>query len=151
MLWSFTHASISQFLDHFFPLLLPVADLPPRIIPVRNYGSPLSNLHPTNRTLTRRTPVRPEFTGTLAIKSGRHPVLEVVQPAGSLVANDVYCDGSSSFQIIQGPKCVLHPPSILSPYIHSPIMDRQHVRQKHLPPPTRPAHRNGHDRVLRPH
>ncbi|KAF8060865.1 muts domain V-domain-containing protein [Lyophyllum atratum] len=47
--------------------------------------------------------VRPEFTGTLAIKSGRHPVLETIQSAGTLVPNDVYCDDSSSFQIIQGP------------------------------------------------
>ena len=48
--------------------------------------------------------VRPEFTGTLAIKSGRHPILETTQLTGSLVPNDVYCDDSSSFQIIQGPK-----------------------------------------------
>lgn len=48
--------------------------------------------------------VRPEFTGTLAIKSGRHPILETVQAAGTLVANDVYCCDASSFQIIQGPK-----------------------------------------------
>ncbi|KAJ2926876.1 hypothetical protein H1R20_g10205, partial [Candolleomyces eurysporus] len=54
-------------------------------------------------SFTHASIIRPEFTGTLAIKSGRHPVLEVVQPAGSLIANDVYCDGSSSFQIIQGP------------------------------------------------
>ncbi|KII94447.1 hypothetical protein PLICRDRAFT_428887 [Plicaturopsis crispa FD-325 SS-3] len=47
--------------------------------------------------------VRPEFTGTLAIKSGRHPVLECVQSAGTMVPNDVYCCDSSSFQIIQGP------------------------------------------------
>ncbi|KAG6820131.1 hypothetical protein H0H93_005006 [Arthromyces matolae] len=47
--------------------------------------------------------IRPEFTGTLAIKSGRHPVLETIQSAGTLVPNDVYCDDSSSFQIIHGP------------------------------------------------
>lgn len=50
--------------------------------------------------------VRPEFTGTLAIKSGRHPILETMQATGSLIPNDVYCDDSSSFQIIQGPKYV---------------------------------------------
>ncbi|PPQ78808.1 hypothetical protein CVT25_010677 [Psilocybe cyanescens] len=50
-----------------------------------------------------RNYVRPEFTGTLAIKSGRHPILETLQSAGTLVPNDVYCDNSSSFQIIQGP------------------------------------------------
>ncbi|KAL5518469.1 MSH4 [Sanghuangporus vaninii] len=47
--------------------------------------------------------LRPEFTGTLAIKAGRHPVLEKAQIAGSLVPNDVYCCDSSYFQIIQGP------------------------------------------------
>ncbi|KAJ8088885.1 MutS protein msh4 [Marasmius tenuissimus] len=50
-----------------------------------------------------RNHVRPEFTGTLAIKSGRHPILETVKSAGTVVPNDVYCDDSSSFQIIQGP------------------------------------------------
>ncbi|KZV60597.1 hypothetical protein PENSPDRAFT_759914 [Peniophora sp. CONT] len=51
----------------------------------------------------QRNYVRPEFTGTLAIKSGRHPILELVQHSGNLVANDVYCSDSSAFQIIQGP------------------------------------------------
>ncbi|PCH33162.1 hypothetical protein WOLCODRAFT_93032 [Wolfiporia cocos MD-104 SS10] len=50
-----------------------------------------------------RNYVRPEFTGTLAIKAGRHPILENVQAAGTLVPNDVYCCEASSFQIIQGP------------------------------------------------
>ncbi|CAL1697007.1 unnamed protein product [Somion occarium] len=50
-----------------------------------------------------RSYVRPEFTGTLAIKGGRHPVLEGVQTAGMTVPNDVYCCDSSSFQIVQGP------------------------------------------------
>ncbi|ESK84664.1 hypothetical protein Moror_13284 [Moniliophthora roreri MCA 2997] len=47
--------------------------------------------------------IRPEFTGTLAIKSGRHPILEIVKAPGTLVPNDVYGDDSSLFQIIQGP------------------------------------------------
>lgn len=47
--------------------------------------------------------MRPEFTGTLAVKAGRHPVLEGVQSAGTLVPNDAYCCDSSSFQIVQGP------------------------------------------------
>ena len=51
--------------------------------------------------------VRPEFTGTLAIKAGRHPILETVKSAGTLVPNDVYGDDSSLFQIIQGPKYIL--------------------------------------------
>ncbi|TFK57730.1 hypothetical protein OE88DRAFT_1671924 [Heliocybe sulcata] len=50
-----------------------------------------------------RNYVRPEFTGTLAIKAGRHPVLESVQSPGTLVPNDVYCCEASSFQIVQGP------------------------------------------------
>ncbi|CCM03700.1 uncharacterized protein FIBRA_05846 [Fibroporia radiculosa] len=47
--------------------------------------------------------LRPEFTGTLAIKAGRHPVLESVQAAGTLVPNDAYCCEASSFQVVQGP------------------------------------------------
>ncbi|KAG7450886.1 uncharacterized protein BT62DRAFT_1046066 [Guyanagaster necrorhizus] len=47
--------------------------------------------------------IRPEFTGTLAIKAGKHPILETLRMMGTLVPNDVYCDDSSSFQIIQGP------------------------------------------------
>lgn len=47
--------------------------------------------------------IRPEFTDTLAIKAGRHPILEGVQSSGILVPNDVYCCESSAFQIVQGP------------------------------------------------
>ncbi|KAG1746861.1 muts domain V-domain-containing protein [Suillus lakei] len=47
--------------------------------------------------------VRPEFTDTLAIKSGRHPVLETVQSAGMVVSNDIYCSDAAHFHIIQGP------------------------------------------------
>ncbi|RDX51557.1 hypothetical protein OH76DRAFT_1378852 [Lentinus brumalis] len=50
-----------------------------------------------------RNYTRPEFTGTLAIKGGRHPVLECVQSAGATVPNDVFCCEASSFQIVQGP------------------------------------------------
>ncbi|KIY45240.1 hypothetical protein FISHEDRAFT_61251 [Fistulina hepatica ATCC 64428] len=50
-----------------------------------------------------RSYIRPECTGTLAVKSGRHPILETVQAAGTVVPNDVYCDDSSLFQIIHGP------------------------------------------------
>ncbi len=52
--------------------------------------------------------VRPEFTGTIAIKSGLHPILETLSPAGTLVPNDVYCDDSSCFQVIRGPKWVVY-------------------------------------------
>ncbi|KAF9074002.1 muts domain V-domain-containing protein [Rhodocollybia butyracea] len=54
-----------------------------------------------------RSYVRPEFTGTLAVKSGRHPILETIQSTGTLVPNDIYCDSASLFQIIQGPKQVM--------------------------------------------
>ncbi|KAI9437019.1 muts domain V-domain-containing protein [Lactarius indigo] len=47
--------------------------------------------------------VRPEFTSTLAIKSGRHPILENVQSVGMLVPNDVYCSDCTAFQMLQGP------------------------------------------------
>ncbi|KAI6043781.1 muts domain V-domain-containing protein [Pisolithus marmoratus] len=50
-----------------------------------------------------RNYVRPEFTGTFAVKAGRHPILETVQAAGTLVPNDIYCCDSSHFQIVQGP------------------------------------------------
>ncbi|KAF9648246.1 hypothetical protein BDM02DRAFT_3096843 [Thelephora ganbajun] len=48
--------------------------------------------------------LRPEFTGTLAIKAGRHPTLGIMKTAGTLVPNDTYCCDSSSFQLIRGPK-----------------------------------------------
>ncbi|KIK43853.1 hypothetical protein CY34DRAFT_680561 [Suillus luteus UH-Slu-Lm8-n1] len=50
-----------------------------------------------------RSYVRPEFTDTLAIKSGRHPVLETVQSAGMVVSNDIYCSDAAHFHIVQGP------------------------------------------------
>ncbi|KAL5495776.1 MSH4 [Sanghuangporus weigelae] len=79
MIWSFAHVSIHQ-----------------------NYGLlDICVRHSAQFHLA--FPVRPEFTGTLAIKAGRHPVLEKAQAAGSLVPNDVYCCDSSYFQIIQGP------------------------------------------------
>ncbi|KAK7055436.1 muts 4 [Favolaschia claudopus] len=58
--------------------------------------------------------IRPEFTGTLAIKSGRHPILETMKSAGTLVPNDVYCDDSSSFQIVQGPNTYLRQVGLLT-------------------------------------
>ncbi|KAF9781104.1 muts domain V-domain-containing protein [Thelephora terrestris] len=48
--------------------------------------------------------VRPEFTGTLAVKAGRHPILSIIKTAGALVPNDTYCCDSSSFQLVRGPK-----------------------------------------------
>ncbi|KAK7468350.1 MutS protein msh4 [Stygiomarasmius scandens] len=81
MLWSFAHSAISD------------AQLR-RVFIIRPVESWL---------ITAASSVRPEFTGTLAIKSGRHPILETLQSAGTLVPNDVYCDDSFSFQIIQGP------------------------------------------------
>ena len=71
---------------------------------MRNYGLYPKVLHISGLIVTNQ--VRPEFTGTLAIKSGRHPVLEIVQTAGNVVANDVYCCQSASFQLIMGPKSV---------------------------------------------
>ncbi|KAJ7353301.1 muts domain V-domain-containing protein [Mycena albidolilacea] len=58
--------------------------------------------------------IRPEFTGTLAIKSGRHPVLETIKSAGTLIPNDVYCDDSSSFQIVQGKSTYLRQVGLLT-------------------------------------
>ncbi|KAI8812993.1 muts protein 4 [Cladochytrium replicatum] len=46
--------------------------------------------------------VRPEYTGTLAIKSGRHPIRESVY-CEAFVPNDTYASDDSSFQVITGP------------------------------------------------
>ncbi|CDZ98085.1 Mismatch repair ATPase MSH4 (MutS family) [Phaffia rhodozyma] len=46
---------------------------------------------------------RPEFTKTMAIKGGRHPILDKFTPSGPVVSNDVYASDTSNFQIIQGP------------------------------------------------
>lgn len=47
--------------------------------------------------------VRPEFTGVIAIKGGRHPILSA-DPTfkATLVSNDAYCCSSAHFQLIQG-------------------------------------------------
>ncbi|KIO01684.1 hypothetical protein M404DRAFT_16192 [Pisolithus tinctorius Marx 270] len=59
------------------------------------------------------TIMRPEFTGTFAVKAGRHPILETVQAAGTLVPNDIYCCDSSHFQIVQGPNTYLRQSGLL--------------------------------------
>ncbi|XP_061700348.1 mutS protein homolog 4 [Syngnathoides biaculeatus] len=46
--------------------------------------------------------VRPEFTDTLAIKQGRHPVLEQM-PGQQFVSNDCYVSEGSNFVCITGP------------------------------------------------
>ncbi|KAJ7591554.1 muts domain V-domain-containing protein [Mycena floridula] len=58
--------------------------------------------------------IRPEFTGTLAVKAGRHPILETLQSTANLVPNDVYCDDSSAFQVIQGPNTYLRQVGLLT-------------------------------------
>jgi DNA mismatch repair protein MSH4 len=50
-----------------------------------------------------RNYTRPEFTGVMAVKSGRHPILETIYHAAGIVPNDVFCNESSAFQLIQGP------------------------------------------------
>eukprot|EP00126_Sphaerothecum_destruens_P003476 Sdes_comp17227_c0_seq1m6406 len=46
--------------------------------------------------------VRPEFTGVIAIKAGRHPIQEKLRPS-SYVPNDIFMSDSCKFQIITGP------------------------------------------------
>ncbi|XP_068674746.1 mutS protein homolog 4-like [Montipora foliosa] len=46
--------------------------------------------------------VRPEFTDTLAIKDGRHPILDKILPEPP-VANNTYCTEGSNFILITGP------------------------------------------------
>lgn len=99
MLWSFAHVSISSSEVSFFG----------RVFTVLPYSEELWWQTTTlNQHLTLIAwLVRPEFTGTLAIKSGRHPILENVQSAGMLVPNDVYCSDCTAFQVIHGPKWVI--------------------------------------------
>ncbi|GEM09965.1 DNA mismatch repair protein MSH4 [Rhodotorula toruloides] len=48
--------------------------------------------------------VRPEWTDTLAIKAGRHPLHEHFRMSdGSFVPNDTYASDAASFQLINGP------------------------------------------------
>ncbi|KAJ3389007.1 MutS protein msh4 [Entophlyctis sp. JEL0112] len=53
----------------------------------------------------RQDYVRPEFTGTYAVKSGRHPVKErIVDLTGcQFIPNDVYCAAGSNVLVISGP------------------------------------------------
>ncbi|KAI8604094.1 DNA mismatch repair protein Msh4 [Dissophora ornata] len=46
--------------------------------------------------------VRPEFTDTLVIKQGRHPIIEKLYSA-PFVPNDTYAGSANTFQIITGP------------------------------------------------
>ncbi|GAA5965994.1 hypothetical protein JCM21900_002861 [Sporobolomyces salmonicolor] len=47
--------------------------------------------------------IRPEWTDTLAIKAGRHPLHEQFRMSdGSFVPNDTYASGAASFQLISG-------------------------------------------------
>jgi DNA mismatch repair protein MSH4 len=50
--------------------------------------------------------VRPEFTDTLALKQGRHPILDRISD-GRPVANNTYASGDCNFQIITGPNMVV--------------------------------------------
>ncbi|GAA5984307.1 hypothetical protein JCM10908_006137 [Rhodotorula pacifica] len=53
---------------------------------------------------TKNEYVRPEWTDTLAIKQGRHPLHEQFRMSdGSFVPNDTYANDAASFQIINGP------------------------------------------------
>lgn len=45
--------------------------------------------------------IRPNFTDTMAVKQGRHPIIERLQEA--FVPNDIYASYAHTFQIITGP------------------------------------------------
>ncbi|CAJ0847078.1 4505_t:CDS:10 [Entrophospora sp. SA101] len=47
--------------------------------------------------------VRPEFTDTLAIKSGRHPMRECLFVVDPFIPNDTFASNATNFQIITGP------------------------------------------------
>ncbi|KAI5284015.1 MutS protein msh4, partial [Ascosphaera atra] len=50
---------------------------------------------------TKQDYVRPELTDTLAIKAGRHPILEKIH-ASKYIPNDAYATQQSRFQIVTG-------------------------------------------------
>jgi DNA mismatch repair protein MSH4 len=53
--------------------------------------------------------VKPEFTGTLAISKGKHPILALTPATTrgeSVVPNDAYASDDTSFVIITGPNMV---------------------------------------------
>ncbi|GAA6042058.1 hypothetical protein JCM8097_004086 [Rhodosporidiobolus ruineniae] len=53
---------------------------------------------------SRNEYVRPEWTDTLAIKAGRHPLHEQFRMSdGSFVPNDTYASEAASFQLVFGP------------------------------------------------
>jgi DNA mismatch repair protein MSH4 len=62
--------------------------------------------------------VRPEFTDTLAIKQGRHPILDMMLPEPP-IANDVYASAVSNFLIITGPNM-----SGKSTYLHQVVLSQ---------------------------
>ena len=47
----------------------------------------------------------PEFTGTIAIKNGKHPIKFYLDP-DTFVANDVFSDAETTFLLITGPNMV---------------------------------------------
>lgn len=96
LLWSFAHVSISQ---SFQSLRLPHSN--EIFISAKLWYRVQAPLKECQQTFFL---VRPEFTDTLAIKSGRHPVLETVQSAGMVVSNDIYCSDAAHFHIVHGPK-----------------------------------------------
>ncbi|PLW11173.1 hypothetical protein PCANC_10804 [Puccinia coronata f. sp. avenae] len=54
---------------------------------------------------TTREYVRPEFSDTLAISDGRHPIKELSDPESGeeFVPNDTYANDACSFQLVTGP------------------------------------------------
>ena len=49
--------------------------------------------------------MRPEFTPTLAIKQGKHPIRDLI--GGNVVANDIYAGVGSNMVVVSGPNMVL--------------------------------------------
>lgn len=47
--------------------------------------------------------VRPEFTDTLVIKAGRHPLKEQLEPNRDFIPNDTFASDALRFNIITGP------------------------------------------------
>ncbi|KAG9014981.1 MutS protein msh4 [Tulasnella sp. JGI-2019a] len=93
------------------------------------------------------TYVRPEFTGTLAIKAGRHAVVENVLAAGGFVSNDAYVCDASTFQMVHGPNMSgeFSHRTVSTEVSHKTVVPRQ----EHLSPPNWCDDGHGDVRLLR--
>ena len=58
-----------------------------------------------NEIVTKGLLVRPEFSETLAVKNGRHPIRDSLYPQ-QFVPNDAYACETANLQLVTGPNMV---------------------------------------------